>query len=107
MTFLRGHDAAVFQVRKDLCLAAYLFDNGRPDEDRVIGMGCVCRLLQFGNVEIGFEGIDLAAKRVARYFDVHQAKQGLVATHVFGKEDRACAGSPNGVGFSELAQGFH
>jgi len=64
------------------------------------------RGLQEGNRDFDFKGVNLPPKSVALDLHIHQTKQRLIATDFFGKQDRAGARAPDGLGFSKGADGL-
>ena len=107
MSLLRGDNPPVGDGSENLRPAADRLNDRRTDEYRVVRVCCPAGLLEFGDVQLGLERIQLTAKGIARYFDVHQTEQRLGAADILREEDRARAGTPNGVALAELAQWLH
>src|SRR6476469_9271823 len=107
MSLLYRDNSSIRHGSKDLCISFYRLDNWRADENGVIIILCIRRLLDFRNIQIRFERINLTTKRVPFDLYIHKTKQWLVTTDIFRQEDRACTGSPDRVALTELFQRFH
>ena len=107
MSLLRGDNSPIGDGSEHFGIPMHRLDDRRADEDRVIIILRVRRLFELWDIEVGFERIDLASKRVPLHFDIHKPKQGLVAADIFGKEDRARARPPDRVALPELFQRLH
>src|SRR5688572_13328375 len=97
MSLLRSHNSPVGDGSQHLCISMHRFDDRRTDEDGMIIIPRIRRLFQLGDIQVCFERIYLAPKRVPLDLYIHESQQRLVAADIFGKEDRASAGAPDRV----------
>src|SRR6185503_14000429 len=80
-------DGPILESGEHLDGVADPFDPGGADEDPAEGV------LDAAHVEVGFEGIDLAAVGVAAHVDVQKSEQGLATVDLAREHDHARAGA--------------
>src|SRR5512146_567421 len=103
-SLLRRHDATIAQLRYNPGFSTDRFDDWRPDKNSVVRLALRINPFQFGHFQLRFKALRLAAKGVARYGNVHDPQQRLVAVDIRREEDGPRAGAPDGLAPPKRAQ---
>ena len=78
MPLLRRDDPAIGQTGENFRIRLNRFNDRSTDEDGVIRTA----FAQFGDGQVGFKGVHLAAEGIALDGDIHEAQQWLVAAGI-------------------------
>src|SRR6266487_1163839 len=107
MSLLCSDNSAIRNRSEHLCILVHRLNDWRADENSMIIIFGSRGLFDLRNVKIRLKRINLTTKGIPLDFDIHQSEQRLISADIFGKKDRARAGSPNGMALTKLFQWFH